>query len=116
MANIALSIVAIIVFVITCNISIPFRRIISENIELPNNYFPILIENSEDEGEGMKSTTDVKMLKIAPMLIKVCICVPFRAGMYRVFIVIFLNSASSAAAPVFDLLLCTHTDNEEKPR
>ena len=29
---------------------------------------------------------------------------------------IFLNSASSAAALVFDLPLCTHTDNEGKPR
>ena len=28
---------------------------------------------------------------------------------------IFLNSASSAAAPVFDLPLCTHTDTEGKP-
>ena len=29
---------------------------------------------------------------------------------------IFLNSASSAAALGFDLPLCTHTDNEGKPR
>ena len=45
--------------------------------------------------------------------------------MYRVFIkycvfsyyvVTFLNSASSAAALVFDLPLCTHTDTEGKPR
>ena len=45
--------------------------------------------------------------------------------MYRVFIkyyifpenvVIFLNSASSAAVLVFDLALCTHTDTEGKPR
>ena len=36
--------------------------------------------------------------------------------MYRVFIVFFLNSASSAAALVFDLPLCTHTDTEGKPK
>ena len=44
---------------------------------------------------------------------------------YRVFIkycvfpknvVIFPNYASSAAAPVFDQPLCTHTDTEGKPR
>ena len=43
---------------------------------------------------------------------------------YRVFInycafpqnVFFLNSASSAAALVFDLPLCAHTDTEGKPR
>ena len=29
---------------------------------------------------------------------------------------IFLNSASSAAAPVFDLPLCTHTDTEGKQK
>ena len=29
---------------------------------------------------------------------------------------IFLNSAGSAAALVFDLSLCTHTDNEGEPR
>ena len=29
---------------------------------------------------------------------------------------IFLNSASSAAALVFDIPLCTHTDKEGKPR
>ena len=31
-------------------------------------------------------------------------------------VVIFLNSASSAAVLVFDLPLCTHTDNEGKRR
>ena len=31
-------------------------------------------------------------------------------------VVIFLNSASFAAAPVFDLPLCTLSDTEGKPR
>ena len=48
-----------------------------------------------------------------------------KCNMYRVLIkycafplnvVIFLNSASSAAVLVFDLSLCTHTDTEGKPR
>ena len=85
----------------------PFCRIISENIELPKNYFPILIENSEDEGEEKKTTNDVKMLKIAPMLIKVC--------MYRVFIryCVFLEDFKIFRTLAFlcflSVSVCVHT-------
>ena len=54
------------------------------------------------------------------------ILVQFYSLGYKVFVkycviypldfVIILNSVSSAAALVFDLPLCTHTDTEGKPR
>ena len=45
-----------------------------------------------------------------------CIGCSLNIVFFPLNVVIFLNSASSAAALVFYLSLCTHTDTEGKPR